>query len=162
MEPDKKIDDDILFGPALIRAYELEKEKPGPPRIVIGSDVFEKADHHRGGSLWPEYLHRDDDGKFFIDYLFGAAVDGLFVIQNKPVNLINTLQAHKDAVERRIMSLTDEDEGVIEKHRWLLSNHNNTVQRLKKRYAREKDPYDIFGAEPFEVPDSLKIGSYEI
>jgi hypothetical protein len=158
MEPDKKIDDDILFGPALIRAYEMEKEKPGPPRIVIDASVIEKADQHRGGSLWTEHFHRDADGKFFLDYLFGAAVDGLYVVNNKPVSLLNTLQAHKDAVERRIKNLKDEDAGVIEKHRWLLAYHNDAVERLQKRHGPEQDRFDIFAPQPMDIPNSLKIG----
>jgi hypothetical protein len=157
MEPEKKVDDDILFGPALIRAYEIEKEKPGPPRIVIDTSVIEAAAKHSGGSFWPENFHRDADGKFFVDYLFGAAIDGLYVINNKSMNLMDTVQAHKDAVQRRIKSLKDEDAGVINKHRWLLVYHNDAVQRLKKHYGKQKDPYDIFDAEPFEVPDSLMI-----
>lgn len=157
MEPDRKVDDDILFGPALIRAYELEKERPGPPRIVIDSAVIEEADRHRGGSLWMEHFHRDGDGKFFIDYLFGAAVDGLYVVSNKPMNLMATMQAHKDAVERRIKHLTGEDAGVIEKHRWLVSYHNGTVERLKKHYGPEQDRFDIFAPQPMDIPDSLKI-----
>jgi hypothetical protein len=157
MEPDRKIDDDILFGPALIRAYEMEKEKPGPPRIVIDSPVIEEAGKHRGGSLWMEHFHMDTDGKFFLDYLFGAAIDGLYVVNNKPVNLLNTLQAHKEAVERRIKNLKDEDAGVIEKHSWLVSYHNGTLERLKKHYGPEQDRFDILAPQPMDIPNSLKI-----
>lgn len=157
MEPDRKVDDDILFGPALIRAHEMEKEKPGPPRIVIDSPVIEEAGKHRGGSLWMEHFHRDTDGKWFLDYLFGAAVDNLYVVNNKPVNLLGTLQAHKDAVERRIRNLQGEDAGVVEKHCWLVSYHNGTVERLKKHYGPEQDRFDIFAPQPMEIPDSLKI-----
>jgi len=157
MEPDKKVNDDILFGPALIRAYEMEKEKPGPPRIVINSDVIEKADQQKGGSLWMEHIHRDADGKFFLDYLFGAAVDGLFVVDNKPVNLLNTLKAHKEGVEKRIENLTENDAGIIEKHRWLISYHNDTIERLRKHYGQFPDRFDILDQQPMDIPDSLKI-----
>jgi hypothetical protein len=157
MEPDRKVDDDVLFGPALIRAYEMEKEKPGPPRIVIDNSVIETAVRHKNGSLWTEHFHKDADGKFFLDYLFGAAVDGLYVVNKKPMSLLDTLQAHKEAVERRVRNLKDEDAGVIEKHRWLVSYHNSTVNLLKKHYGPDQAPFDIFAPQPMDIPDSLKI-----
>ena len=157
MEPDRKVDDDILFGPALVRAYEMEKEKPGPPRIVIGADVIARARKEQEGSFWTEHIHKDADGKFFLDYLFGSAVDGLFVVNKKPMNLLDTLKAHKEGVERRIKNLTEKDAGIVEKHRWLVSYHDDTIERLKQHYGPEQDRFDIFAPQPMEIPDSLKI-----
>lgn len=162
MDPDGEAYDDTLFGPALIRAYEMEKEKPGPPRIVIDPPVVKAAGRHSGGSPWRQFFHKDADGKFFIDYLFGAAVDGLYFV-NEPIGPLETFQAHKDAVERRIKNLKDPDAGVVEKHRWLVSYHNGAVERLKK-YSWPDDPYsDCLRAQARlrgkdkDVPDSLKI-----
>jgi hypothetical protein len=157
MEPDRKVDDDILFGPVLIRAHEMEKEKPGPPRIVIDSAVIDEAVRHRGGSLWMEHFHRDADGKFFLDYLFGAATDNLYVVNNQPMGLLGTLRAHKEAVEKRLRHLKGEDEGVIEKHRWLVSYHNQAVGRLQKRHGPQQDRFDILPPAQLDIPDSLKI-----
>lgn len=166
MEPNNKVDDDILFGPALIRAYELEKERPGPPRIVIDSSVLKKAEQYRdsyyeGEFPWPVSIYGDnvtsDHGKSFIDYLFSAAVQPLYSINEKPVGLLGTLQAHKDAVERRIKNLKDADAGVVEKLRWLVSYHNDTVSRLQAFFSPDRDPFDTLSPEPMDIPDSLRI-----
>jgi hypothetical protein len=89
MEPDMAIGDDILFGPALVRSYELESQVAIWPRIIIDSPVIEKANQE--GSLWPEYINKDEDEEFFIDYLFGASTDGLLSVGNKPLNGVETL-----------------------------------------------------------------------
>ena len=92
-----------------------------------------------------------------LDYLFGSAVDGLFVVNKKPMNLLDTLKAHKEGVERRIKNLTEKDAGIVEKHRWLVSYHDDTIERLKQHYGPEQDRFDIFAPQPMEIPDSLKI-----
>ena len=67
------------------------------------------------------------------------------------------LQLHKDNTEKKITSLVERDEKIIEKLRWLVSYHNSVVQRLKKHYGKEPDRFDIFDSQPFEIPDSLMI-----
>lgn len=156
MEPDRSIPDDIIFGPALVRSYELESKKAIYPRIIIDSDVIGKADQS-DDVLWPNYFHKDDDGQFFIDYLFAAATDDLLGEPGKPLGTLKVLQLHKDNTEKKITSLVERDEKIIEKVRWLVSYHNSVVQRLKEYYAKEPDPFDIFDPQPFEVPDSLMI-----
>jgi hypothetical protein len=155
MEPDRNVADDILFGPALVRAYELDS---GPPRIIVDSPVIDRASKS-GESLWPEYIRQDNDGQFFIDYLFGAAVDGLLLEASQRSTVTNTLKAHKESVERKVESQTDKDVRILEKLRWLVSYHNSTVQRLKKHYGQKPEAFDIFGVQPFDIPDSLMIDS---
>jgi hypothetical protein len=155
MEADTNVADDILFGPALVRAYELDS---GPPRIVIDSPVIDRASKS-GEAFWPEYVREDSDGQFFIDYLFGAAVDGLLADTSQTSTVTNTLKMHKESVERKLDKLPEKDARILEKLRWLVFYHNSTVQRLKKQYGREPDAFDIFAPQPFEIPDSLMIDS---
>lgn len=70
---------------------------------------------------------------------------------------MDTVQANKEAVERRIKNLKDDDAGIIEKHRWLLEYHNGAVERLKKHYGPVQDRFDTFAPQPMNIPDSLKI-----
>lgn len=155
MDPDKTVGDDILFGPALVRAYELESTAAIYPRIIIDPAVIEKTKEYQG-SLWTEYIHRDEDGQLFLDYLYGAALDNLLTQDGKPINLINTLKLHKDGTERRLGSAGKEDR-IREKLQWLVSYHNTAVQRLKKRYSKLPDPFDIFDEQPMDIPDTLFI-----
>ena len=67
-----------LFGPAVIRGYELESRVAGFPRIVVGQEVLDEVKRNR--ALWihdrdtelqavKDLLRRDSDGEYFVDYL---------------------------------------------------------------------------------------------
>jgi hypothetical protein len=156
MEPDKNIPDDVVFGPALVRSYELETYKAVYPRIIIDSEVIGKANQN-DDSLWTNYIHRDDDGEYFLDYLFGAATDDLLGEPGKPFGIIKTMQLHRENTEGKIYSLVERDERIIAKLRWLVLYHNSVVQRLKKHYEKLPDPFDQFDQQPIEIPDALLI-----
>jgi hypothetical protein len=156
MEPDIAIADDILFGPALVRSYELESKAAIWPRLIIDSPVIQEAKQHPR-SLWPEYYCKDGDGQFFVDYLFGAAINGLLFIGGKPLSPVATLQKHKNSVERKINALVDKEAKILEKLRWLVSYHNGVVRRLQRLHSKGPDPFDVFNWQPPEIPDSLLI-----
>jgi len=156
MEPDTAIADDILFGPALVRSYELESKTALWPRLIIDSQVIAKTKQHQG-SLWPEYIQKDEDGLFFIDYLFGAVKDGLLLADGKPMSPTETLKAHKDSTERKFTTLVDRKAKILDKLHWLVRYHNRVVRRLQELHSRGPDPYDVFDQQPPEIPDSLLI-----
>jgi hypothetical protein len=156
MEPDKSIPDDIIFGPALVRSYELESNKASYPRIIIDFDVIGKADQS-DETLWPNYFHKDADGEFFIDYLFAAATDDLLGQPGQPLSVSKVLQLHKDNTEKKINNMVERDERILNKLRWVVSCHNDAVQRLKEYYGQDPNPYDISDRQPIQVPDSLMI-----
>ncbi|HEY3875609.1 MAG TPA: hypothetical protein VGM92_09040 [Candidatus Kapabacteria bacterium] len=68
---------DVLFGPALIEAYNKERFQAKYPRIIIDNDVVELGIKHRADgtsenfarSSLREYLLKDDDQVWFIDYI---------------------------------------------------------------------------------------------
>jgi hypothetical protein len=156
MEPDRSIPDDIIFGPALVRSYELECKKAIYPRIIIDFDVIGKTSQNED-TLWPNYFHKDADGEYFIDYLFAAATDDLLGQPGKPLSVSKVLQLHKDNTENKIISMVERDGKILKKLHWLVSYHNDAVQRIKKYYAEDPNPYDIFDKQPIAVSDSLMI-----
>ena len=67
---------DLCFGPALISAYDLEKDATYP-RIVFTPDAYAevvKVNLSSLGSLAP-YLRQDADGQRFLDFLAQVAPD---------------------------------------------------------------------------------------
>ena len=158
MEPDTPKTDDILFGPALVRSYDLENKEAIYPRIVIDSPVITQAEQHQG-SLWPEFVRKDkdEDGNFFLDYLFAAVTDSLLFAGEKQLNPMETLQAHKASTERKIKSLEEKDANIIKKLRWLVSYHNGVIQRLRALRSKGPDPFDVFDNQPPEISDSMFI-----
>jgi len=69
-----------VFGPALVRAYDLESQYANVPRIIIGPEVFHelrrnaklRAEHHELTHeihYIKKLVRRGDDGLWFVDYL---------------------------------------------------------------------------------------------
>ncbi len=67
-----------LFGPAVVRAYELERDYARYPRIIIDARIFEVLDGLPGAWLngkredkrtLRRLLRKDRDGRLFVDYL---------------------------------------------------------------------------------------------
>jgi hypothetical protein len=63
-------DDNHVFGPGLVRAYEIESRLSTYPRIVVEPEVnrYLEAEEHL---KYLEIISRDFDGSWFVDYLNG-------------------------------------------------------------------------------------------
>lgn len=121
------VDERVLFGPALVEAYELESRAAVHPRIILSRAA---AATQRGGA-GRSLLLCDDDGQTFIDYL-GAAVDD-------PDDPLSALQSHRDTVVDRLYG-TRGHKRLWEKYRWLGEYHNAVVHRtLPRRHELQLD-----------------------
>ena len=62
----------VVFGPALVRAYELESQLANTPRVVIHPSALKTL----GGQLDANgTLYRDADGMWCLDYMRGDLMD---------------------------------------------------------------------------------------
>lgn len=63
---------DITFGPGVTNAYLLEEQVANTPRIIIAKSVIDGwGNYDAGGKNYiKEYLFRDTDDFFVLDYLF--------------------------------------------------------------------------------------------
>lgn len=110
------VSDQVLFGPALVEAYELESRATVHPRIVLSRAAAETQRGTAGGSA----LMCDHDGQTFIDYLGATFHD--------PDDGFSVLQGHQDTVVDRLHS-TRGNKRRWEKYRWLGEYHNAVVRR---------------------------------
>lgn len=120
----------VLFGPALIAAYDLEREKAKYPRIILDPRLLEelKTNPHLRRHKYREemeylspFLKTDGDGVVFIDYLGGSqsefSADEYFVF----------LEAHKRLVEAGLADFRNEPR-ILPKYEWLRQYYNDTVR----------------------------------
>lgn len=74
------LEENEVFGPALVRAYDLKSQYANAPRIIIGPEVFHefrqnrklRAEHHDLADeihYIKQLVRRGDDGMWFVDYL---------------------------------------------------------------------------------------------
>lgn len=70
------IDESVVFGPALVEAYDLESQQARDPRVMLSPVVTELVRRHLGHYANPYkspqngYIVTDTDGIAFINYLY--------------------------------------------------------------------------------------------
>src|SRR6266481_3023330 len=126
-------EDNQVFGPALVRAYELEKGLAHYPRIVMDSELVQQLRQIPENLIfsWLNYFREDFDGLWFVDYLnFYVSMSAPNIIFNrksfhKPFEKFRTfvveqLEAQNRISERRV------------KYLWLAKYFNSTMDLSPK------------------------------
>jgi hypothetical protein len=117
------MDDDIVFGEALIDAVELNK-KGGPPRIILSTRVIEIVKLHLGfydkvmSSSHYSRLLEDADGSIFINYLIEA-----FDTFYEGTMSYGPLLQHRDAIIEGL-EIYKSSPSVSAKYVWVARYHN--------------------------------------
>jgi len=125
--------DELMFGPALVRAYKLENETAVFPRIVIDRELMGKLSSE--SIVNHSFIKNGDDGISFINYLFGC---NEFYQADEPISFNNsptTLANHKKMIEKSIMQLKSKgkpSDRVLQKYLWLANYHNWAVEQYKQ------------------------------
>jgi hypothetical protein len=142
-----------VFGPAMVRAYEIETHEAIHPRIVVDQAAYQsfledarlrKQDHDLEEEL--HYVDRllrvDVDGTRFVDYL--GASESEF---DDPAGYFLFLQSHAELVRGKLAATTDR---VREKFEWLAAYHNSVVEDVVAEFADGRRSAEAFMAE-FDV-----------
>jgi len=162
---DISIHDGIVFGPALVTAYELESKHAVYPRILVDSALFDAfeanpkllgASHHSPAQDL-EYLNHysveDSDGHRYINYLSGTHL-GEFD------DVLNVVERHYARIKTAV-SNANGTPCVIEKYRWCARYHNLVVESWADEYyddlETDKEQYlltdaDVPGLAGWKIP----------
>jgi len=115
------IDEDLVFGPGLVKAYEAESTSARDPRIVLSDEA---ADAVRGHTRYygsasespqaSEYLI-DADGQLFVNYLHAALLDG--------ASRFDIVAKHKNAVQDQLRLMRSRPP-LWSKYAWAATYHN--------------------------------------
>jgi hypothetical protein len=117
---DFHIHDGLIFGQALVDAYERESRDAIHPRVILDRAVEQillDGEAGDGGELG-NLLMFDEDGWSFIDYL-GPLFDTFQDARPR-------LQAHRDTLMARLVEHS-KDRRRWEKYRWVAEYHNEVV-----------------------------------
>lgn len=131
----------VLFGPGIITAYELERERAQFPRIIVDPELIEALKVMPLLTAHPyeeeikhisRFVKRDDDGVVFVDYVGAMEGEG-----SHPADWFDFLHKHKDFIENNLVTFK-EHKRILPKYLWLKKYHNAVVQtRLKPGFYEQ-------------------------
>jgi hypothetical protein len=137
---------DVLYSPALVRAYEMEKKEAVHPRVMlddVAAQAYSAFPILPGGvgdssAEWLRGLvHTDDDGRPFANYLAMATLpDEEAQSHDRPLE-------HKRAIESGLSQYSD-DPKTIAKYEWAARYHNQFCRGLPEG----QDPQGLLIATP--------------
>lgn len=128
-----------LFGPAVVRGYDLESKVARFPRIVVGDEVLEEL--MTNAQLWVHdaetdtkalkaLLHKDFDGEWFVDYL-RVIEEELDERSEYP----EWLKRHEEFIEQGLAD-HKQNPSILAKFKWLREYHNRTAKKWFSRNQR--------------------------
>jgi hypothetical protein len=156
--------DGPVFGPAMVRAYEIESQEAIYPRIVIDDDALKQhaldpllrsdsnslADEQK---MLGQLLAVGDDGTRYIDYL---AAEGEF---DYPELYLEFLQTHAKLI--RTGRSDNTNRSVRRKYDWLAVYHNKRVDGIRKGLLSNRQRmvtfYEEYEVEPQDFLDSIAV-----
>ena len=129
---------DVFFGPALVEAYEAERQLANWPRVVVLPKALDLKAHGRH-----PYLRRDDAGIAYLDYLLLCTVNLLVQSENPegrqaglhPFSWVTLMERHKIALERAVKALNvDSPQFLITLSRFhsLAHYHNHCLRQIPR------------------------------
>lgn len=147
------MDEDIVFGDALLQAVELDKGG-GPPRLSLTPSAIEKVQRQLGfygeETTWAphyEYLLEDADGTIFLNYLneaFFAFPDGGIFFE--------VIEEHRNSIVRGLQEYKGSS-GVRAKYEWAARYHNYICTEFAERHSIPSNPDcdEIYAAATIEA-----------
>lgn len=133
----------LLYGPALVRAYQLEKFSAIFPRIVVDHSVLEEVrinrfirhpDHDSRTELEyiQELLATDENDVLFVDYL--RAIGSEFSDYADYLKFLNT---HRGVILDGLVRYRKKQR-IYRKYTWLKKYHNSTVKlSLRRNFVKK-------------------------
>jgi hypothetical protein len=95
--------ENIVYGPAMIYAYDLERKVANYPRVIIDAKVSELITGYNVPGI-NKFIGQDFDGKEYVNYL----------------DLIEEYDIDRESIRKEIRKIYNKTEGrVKEKYNWV-------------------------------------------
>lgn len=112
------MDHEMVYGPALIDAHDLEHSIALHPRIVLSRDLHQQVSAQETSSGYPDpLLLLDSEGAVYLNYMENLILAGSDIVD------WNGVDTHRALIEEHLTELRDEPE-VRSKFCWLAQYHN--------------------------------------
>jgi hypothetical protein len=142
-------DKDVVFGPALIKAYRLERKLPIWPRIIIDTSILEELSDSYLNVEYRAYLLRDDNGISFLNYLRHNYINLLLTRRSDDDNHIEPPERifyyHRRAILANLATQNARLD-ILSKYFAAASYHNEVIDELSDTLLRDAK-YQYLDAE---------------
>jgi hypothetical protein len=130
------MDDDLVFGPALVTSYQLGEHVAMFPRIVIDPAIMAVEKQNPMTDLSNTFIGRGEDGAYFLDYLYTCFRHPTILLGFPgPVEMF---EGHKRRAESKLAELSKKGERAKQKALWLALYHNSVLNRLMRQHRKMK------------------------
>lgn len=139
---DLYMDQNLVYGGALLEAYDLEHTIARDPRIVVSQRVKDLILEHFRYYAQPQYAPQnnyfllDSDGQIFVHYLECCFLDKY----GSQINDLDTLGSHKEHIEKGLASYARQPR-VLAKYAWLANYHNFTISSWREKAGLSDDHF---------------------
>lgn len=125
-----------VYGPAVVRAYELESRKGAPPRIIIDDEALTLLQPDIEKENWASELVglvRQEGSTYYLDYL--KACENELNVPEQEYSIFLTL--HRDLIRKGLSKYAGMP-FVLPKYEWLRDYHERT---LEERFGTDIPPH---------------------
>jgi hypothetical protein len=116
-------EDEVVLGPAMLEAYELESKKAKYPRTLVSEEIRKDTESYQ---LLPDLLLCDEDGLWFFNSMISYFVFEAAPVRRLPGD-VDLLRPAELIVESIRGGLLFPDERVREKYAWFQSFWNKNI-----------------------------------
>ncbi|EZP68026.1 hypothetical protein BV97_05667 [Novosphingobium resinovorum] len=149
-----------VFGPAFVRAYDIESRDAVYPRIVLDLPAYEavrhderlRSEHHEADDelgYLDDLLTVDEDGWLFLDYLRAGEAEF-----DEVGDYFALLAAHERLIRRGLEAAGD-NECLRNKYVWMRRYHNGWIEGMLSELAGGTRDSNSFVEEYGVWPDAL-------
>jgi len=132
--------ENIIFGPALVKASNMEKEFANYPRIVLDDCILELLEKYSSIinskteliKIIKKLINRDFDGVYYINYF-----DGINYIVGDEVGLKFYFSSINSILSE--MKKKNKDFKIKSKYLWLKEKYNETLSKYKNKYSNKNN-----------------------
>ncbi|MFP7473406.1 hypothetical protein SFC55_20575 [Niallia taxi] len=146
------MDEETVFGPELIKSYELESNVAVYPRVILSAESkknvkqFAKFYGDQKDSPFYTEVLEDLDGEWFLNYLY-ILIDRFEdeIAENDYTALYTYLERHKQRIEESLLKYAGNYK-LLKKYAWIANYHNYFC-----------DEFVLIGGNKFKITSPIKM-----